>query len=85
MLLVPPILGLAGFAPAKDKTPIFTYSSLVGSFDNANLQVTGPGMANTGMGSFTINGSSLTWTAVPEPTSALAGLLLTTGLLCRRR
>jgi fibronectin-binding autotransporter adhesin len=36
-------------------------------------------------GSFTINGSSLTWTAVPEPTSALAGILLGTSLLRRRR
>jgi autotransporter-associated beta strand protein len=36
-------------------------------------------------GSFTITGGTLTWTAVPEPTSALAGLLLTAGLLRRRR
>jgi autotransporter-associated beta strand protein len=36
-------------------------------------------------GSFTISGSTLNWTAVPEPTSALAGLLLTAGLLRRRR
>jgi autotransporter-associated beta strand protein len=36
-------------------------------------------------GSFTISGSSLTWTAVPEPTSALAGLLIGAGLLRRRR
>jgi autotransporter-associated beta strand protein len=36
-------------------------------------------------GSFTITGTTLTWTAVPEPTSALAGLLLTAGLLRRRR
>jgi autotransporter-associated beta strand protein len=36
-------------------------------------------------GSFSITGSTLTWTAVPEPTSALAGLLLTAGLLRRRR
>ena len=36
-------------------------------------------------GSFTISGSSLTWTAVPEPTSALVGLLITAGLLRRRR
>lgn len=36
-------------------------------------------------GSFTITGSTLTWTAVPEPTTALAGLLLTFGLLRRRR
>jgi autotransporter-associated beta strand protein len=36
-------------------------------------------------GAFTINGSSLIWTAVPEPSSALAGLLLGAGLLLRRR
>jgi fibronectin-binding autotransporter adhesin len=36
-------------------------------------------------GSFTITGSTLTWTAVPEPTSALAGILLGFGLLRRRR
>ena len=36
-------------------------------------------------GSFTINGTALTWTAVPEPTSALAGLLIAAGLLRRRR
>lgn len=34
---------------------------------------------------FTINGSQLDFTAVPEPTSALAGLLITAGLLRRRR
>lgn len=39
----------------------------------------------TTQGSFTINGSSLNWSAVPEPTSALAGLLLGAGLLRRRR
>jgi MYXO-CTERM domain-containing protein len=36
-------------------------------------------------GTFTITGSTLNWTAVPEPTSALAGLLLGAGLLRRRR
>jgi len=36
-------------------------------------------------GSFTYSGTTLTWTAVPEPTSALAGLLLGAGLLRRRR
>jgi autotransporter-associated beta strand protein len=49
-----------------------TYDS-VGSFDVSSK------------GSFAITGSTLTWTAVPEPTSALAGLLLTAGLLRRRR
>jgi fibronectin-binding autotransporter adhesin len=36
-------------------------------------------------GSFSITGSTLTWSAVPEPTSALAGLLIGAGLLRRRR
>ena len=37
-------------------------------------------------GSFTFTGgNTLTWTAVPEPTSALVGLLIGAGLLRRRR
>ena len=36
-------------------------------------------------GTFTLSGSTVNWTAVPEPTSALAGLLITAGLLRRRR
>lgn len=36
-------------------------------------------------GTFTISGTSLIWTAVPEPGTALGGLLLTAGLLRRRR
>ena len=36
-------------------------------------------------GSFSMNGDTLNWTAVPEPSSALAGLLLCAGLLRRRR
>ncbi len=42
-------------------------------------------LASASQGTFTFNGSTLTWTAVPEPTSALAGLLLGAGLLRRRR
>jgi trimeric autotransporter adhesin len=36
-------------------------------------------------GQFSVSGTSLTWSPVPEPSSALAGLLLTAGLLRRRR
>ena len=39
----------------------------------------------TTQGAFAVSGANLTWTAVPEPTSALAGLLLCAGLLRRRR
>ncbi|MEO8614965.1 MAG: autotransporter-associated beta strand repeat-containing protein [Luteolibacter sp.] len=50
----------------------------------------GPGVDSAGLvsgqGSFTLSGTNtLTWTAVPEPTSALAGLLIGAGLLRRRR
>jgi fibronectin-binding autotransporter adhesin len=36
-------------------------------------------------GTFSISGSTLTWTAVPEPSSAFLGTLLAFGLLRRRR
>jgi hypothetical protein len=36
-------------------------------------------------GYFTVSGTDLNWTALPEPSSALAGLLLGAGLLRRRR
>ena len=39
----------------------------------------------TTQGSFTFSGTDLNWTVVPEPTSAMAGLLLAAGLLRRRR
>jgi fibronectin-binding autotransporter adhesin len=39
----------------------------------------------TAQGAFTISGSTLTWSAVPEPTSAFVGILIGAGLLRRRR
>ena len=39
----------------------------------------------SGQGQFGFTDSTLTWTAVPEPSSALAGLLLAAGLLRRSR
>lgn len=41
--------------------------------------------APTSEGYFTATGSSLTWSAVPEPSSAILGLLAATALLRRRR
>ena len=40
--------------------------------------------ASVAQGSFSFTNSTLTWTAVPEPSSALAGLLIAAGLLRRR-
>ena len=46
----------------------------------------GGNIGNTnGSRSFSISGSTLSWSAIPEPTSALAGLLIAAGLLRRRR
>lgn len=68
----------SGTGVATDLSTIFT------SFTDNGTPLIG-GLV-PGEGTFTFNGSTtLTWSAVPEPTSALAGLLLTAGLLRRRR
>jgi fibronectin-binding autotransporter adhesin len=59
-----------------------------GAFANFNVVDSGFAPVTIGSpGSFTYNGAtgSLDWSAVPEPTSALAGLLIAAGLLRRRR
>ncbi len=65
-------------------------SNLFTSFTGTGLTPSGSGataIATAGdRGYFSFNGSTtLTWTAVPEPTSALAGILLGFGMLRRRR
>lgn len=42
-------------------------------------------LLTSSQGHFSLDGSSLTWTAVPEPSSALAGLLLASALIRRKR
>lgn len=67
----------SGNALPTDLGAIFT------TFGGSNVASDG---AVAGQGSFAFNGSTtLSWTAVPEPTTALAGLLLGAGLLRRRR
>jgi autotransporter-associated beta strand protein len=60
----------------------FTLSSIFTTFGGAGVASNG---LVTGQGQFSFTSNTLNWTAVPEPTSALAGLLLTAGLLRRRR
>jgi hypothetical protein len=63
--------------------------SIASTFASANVQwFTGSNNMTAltgGEGYFTTSGTNLNWTAVPEPSSALAGLLLGAGLLRRRR
>ena len=66
-----------GSTPIANWANLFTTVSLV----NSSFTPITPPVS----GSFVVSGNTLTWTAVPEPSSALAGLLLGTGLLRRRR
>ena len=95
------VLGTNSYADAfwntnKTWNNIFTssgtsdLSTVFASFDGAGLVNNGNGgnavATVPGRGYFSFNGSStLSWTAVPEPTTALTGLLLGAGLLRRRR
>jgi len=59
-----------------------------GAFSNSALRVIdtqGTALDTSSQGSFSISGTTLSWSAVPEPSATLAGLLLAAGLLRRRR
>lgn len=89
------VLGNTGYGNAfwdtnKSWTNIFTttgggtfnLSTLFSSFGGTDVQPSG---IVPGQGYFSTSGNTLNWTAVPEPTSALVGVLLGVGLLRRRR
>ncbi len=63
--------------------------SIASTFASGNVQwyagSTNMTSLTSSEGYFTTSGTNLNWTAVPEPSSALAGLLLCAGLLRRRR
>jgi fibronectin-binding autotransporter adhesin len=61
-------------------TSIFGKAFFAGAFQSVQTN-----LPLNPLGSFTINGDSLTYSTVPEPSGVLAGLLLVAGLLRRRR
>jgi autotransporter-associated beta strand protein len=94
------VLGSNSFSDAfwntdKSWNNIFAASGLAAlntlftTFSGTGLTPSGTGATAiataTGEGHFSFSGTTLQWTAVPEPTSALAGLLLGAGLIRRRR
>ncbi len=70
-----------GSTVIPDWTSIF--GGGIKTYTGAGVEITDT--ATYGSFSFTPGTNSLSWSAVPEPTSALAGLLLGAGLLRRRR
>ena len=65
-----------GVIPNLSQTSVSAYTYSGGTYTLVNTST---------RGSFSLSNNNLTWTAVPEPTSALAGLLILSGLLRRRR
>ena len=70
------IFTTSGSAPIANWANIFTSVTVVNSSFGSITPVGGH---------FSASGNTLTWTAVPEPSTALAALLLGAGLLRRRR
>jgi autotransporter-associated beta strand protein len=66
-----------GSAALSGWAPVFS-GGFQYSYNGQNVQP-------TTQGSFTMTGSSLTWSAVPEPSNAIIGLIAATALLRRRR
>lgn len=85
------------WSTARTWTDIFSATTTTGSLQtifSGGFQyssIDGSAVSPAGQGSFALTGNTLVWTPqngatfVPEPTSALAGLLLGAGLLRRRR
>ncbi len=72
------------FTAANGTTPKTDWANIFSGVQYYNA-TTGELVAPTSQGSFGWAGNTLTWSAVPEPSSVLAGLLLGAGLLRRRR
>jgi autotransporter-associated beta strand protein len=80
------VFDFMGSQPVWNTTyTLATFASFTGFTDGLDFTATNLGAGSYSTSYFTLNGTSLTFTAVPEPTSALVGLLIGAGLLRRRR
>jgi hypothetical protein len=70
------------FTGSDGSTPIANWASIFGG--GFQYSYNGETIAPV-QGFFTVSGNSLSWTAVPEPSNAVVGLLVAAGLLRRRR
>lgn len=70
------------FKDGDDTTVLGDWASIFGG--GIQYSYNGQSAAPTSQGGFTITGNSLTWSAVPESSSALVGLMLVAAL-CRRQ
>ncbi|MEO5711845.1 MAG: autotransporter-associated beta strand repeat-containing protein, partial [Luteolibacter sp.] len=61
------------------------FGSIAGGFSNYQVVDSSGAAFSSVRGSFSVTGTSVSWSAVPEPSAALGGLLLGAGLLRRRR
>ena len=71
------------FQSVNGSTSLSNWASVFSS--GFQYSYNGKDVAPTSQGYFTATGSSLTWSAVPEPSSLSVGLILGAGLLRRRR
>jgi hypothetical protein len=55
------------------------------TFQNFSVTYGGGNNYSADLGTFSMTSGTLTWTPIPEPSTALAGLLLAAGLMHRRR
>ena len=74
------------FWTTPNATRVWNLTNIFGkAFSSGSFQSVQTSTDVSQYGSFSITGSALTWTAVPEPSGAIAGLLIAAGLLRRRR
>ena len=60
-------------------------ATIASTFQNLSVTFSGGNNYSADLGTFSMSSGTLTWTPIPEPSSALAGLLLAAGLMHRRR